>query len=76
MKILSVFVVGLSLLELSCSKSYQTKCSEKDVQDLVKQICARNYNRDTSEITVSSIRTVGMDERFNSCDCSANVQAD
>lgn len=75
MKILSIFI-ALSLFELSCSKNYQPKCSGRDVQGLLKEVCAKADNRDTSQISISSIRTVNTNEKFNSCDCAAHVNAD
>jgi len=66
----------ISLLGLSCSKSNQPKCADTNVEQLLKEICAEDYKRDTSEISISSVRTVSTNEQFNSCECAATLKAD
>ena len=74
MKTLTIAI--MSLLGISCSKSNQPKCTDKDVQQLLKEICADQYNRDTSNISISLIRTLSTNEEFNSCECAANIKSE
>jgi hypothetical protein len=69
----TILILSLSLL--SCSKGKQPKCSEDIVVSLLKEIIAPKVSRDTSEISISGIRTISKDEEFKSCTCGAQIQA-
>lgn len=59
-----------------CSSTDQPQCSDPLVQSTLKELCAEQINRDTTEITISAVRTLTKNEDNNSCECAATVEAE
>lgn len=72
MKKLIFYGIGLSLTLVACS-SKTPKCSDVDVQLLVKQV-SKDLYEENGFPSVQNIRSVSKDEAIKKCNCEAEIR--